>query len=122
MFNLSLLVSSIVSTVAHVGALLVYPCPWQKKVYYVTGLCTSLLNHGTTSRIAQTLDRAFMLVAIQVDYLTLPVEVRPLVVASGLCYCASKVVLAYGLPREPLHILAHASITMAHVYGLAYNK
>ena len=76
-------------------------------LFIIGGCTTSLLNHGTTNRYIQLLDRSYMLLGVPITYLIAhsPIlKVAPILAA-----------LLYLLGKHCWHITAHVVITITNI-------
>jgi hypothetical protein len=89
--------------------------PWWYGVFWMSGIATSLWNHGTTCTTARNLDRAMMAMGVVVDFCQ-PAN-RSLVLLAVASYLLSK-----HRASLPLHILSHLLATAAHASLLLHQK
>jgi hypothetical protein len=105
MVNIGLFRSSIVCTFFHIALI-----P-KLETFHLLGLATSILNHGTTSRIAQFTDRISMIIGISNDIYTADIISISLITAASLAYFKAK-----SSENDKYHIMAHACVTLSHIY------
>jgi hypothetical protein len=136
-----LLISSLTMTIPHFVAVQWFSGPFILQLAYLSGLLTSVWNHGTTSMVALWSDRLMMMIGCGIDFYfmyMLPWDegavIFVLVIASVACYHYSKVISGSGksklkegraltmkeldLIQSLFHVLAHMFVSMAHVFML----
>jgi hypothetical protein len=87
---------------------LFYLQPPQLYTLFILGGClTSLLNHGTTNKYIQLLDRSYMLLGVPITYLIAP---SPILKAAPVLAA-----FLYLLGKHHWHITAHIVITITNI-------
>jgi hypothetical protein len=136
-----LLISSLTMTIPHFVAVHWFSGPFILQLLYLSGLLTSVWNHGTTNIVALWSDRLMMMIGCGIDFCymyMLPWDqgavIFVLVIASVACYHCAKVISAseknkwkegraltmkeLDLIQSLFHLLAHMFVSMAHVFML----
>ena len=116
MANKFLFCSSILIGIIHVVSIFVldYGNIFMKLIM-MTGVITSILNHGLTSNVFKNLDRFYMRFAFLVEaYINFNTSSMYLMTSSGLTYFLSKLVYT-NIARDIIHLIAHLLITASHV-------
>jgi hypothetical protein len=111
MVNNTLFKSAAFCSVYQIVGLFYLQPPQLYTLFILGGCATSLLNHGTTYKYIQLLDRSYMLLGVPITYLTAPSPI--LKVAPALA------VLLYLLGKyqkhDIYHIAAHMLISTANI-------
>ena len=116
MANTSLFISTLVCIVIHAFAAWYYDASLFMHAYYGFGLATSFGNHGTAVHWLRVADRVTMILFWCTDFAF--GAATGLILIAGLSYLASKACQIRGCRREPLHMVAHAAVTLAHIAEL----
>jgi hypothetical protein len=138
-----LLISSLTMTIPHFLAVYWFSCPYILQLSYLSGLSTSVWNHGTTNIVALWSDRLMMMIGFGIDFYFMYMlswnegtVVFVLTIASVSCYFCAKFMSGFEIPKskkdKPLtmkeielmpslfHVLAHLFVSMSHVFMLYF--
>lgn len=120
MANRNLFYSSLLFGFVHLLYLVTYPTSIGFRFILISGILSSIWNHGDTNPIAKWLDRSIMVIGVVTDSLVLSSSTSALQpVAHGLFVAAC---VSYGVSKvnpdrltsDMQHICAHCFLTIAH--------
>jgi len=123
MANIDLFLTSYLMLVIHSFAIFIFQPPFIIFITYIIGPIVSVWNHGTTSIIAQFIDRSVMVFGYLIDltyiYKIKNIYVLFLIHLAIICYFISKLTNIISF-----HLLAHIIIIITHIIILYnyYNK
>ena len=119
MANIHLFITSYLMLIIHTFAIFIYQPPFLIFMTYIIGPVVSVWNHGTTSILAQFIDRFIMILGYLIDLLYIyklkNIYVLILIHISIISYFISKITKI-----TSFHLLSHIIIILTHII-LLYN-